>query len=80
MKILLAAPRTFLGTIEGFRRYRHVQARSATLTFPAPVVYHCDGEPEGRDDALRIEVRPRALRVRVPHAVTDRADGPFSAG
>jgi diacylglycerol kinase family enzyme len=68
----------FLGSIEGFRRYRHLQARSAELSFQAPVEYHCDGEPEGREDSLRIEVRPRTLAVRVPSAVADRSDGPFS--
>lgn len=77
LEILLAAPRAFLGTIEGFRRYRHVQARSAQLRFEAPVEYHCDGEPEGREDSLRIEVRPRALRVRVPSAVAASRTGPF---
>jgi diacylglycerol kinase (ATP) len=77
LEILLAAPRTFLGTIEGFRRYRHVQARSAVLAFQEPVDYHCDGEPEGREDSLRIEVRPRALRVRIPSAVAANPRGPF---
>jgi len=77
LEILLAAPRMFLGSIEGFRRYRHVQARSADLSFQAPVEYHCDGEPEGREDALRIDVRPRALLVRVPSAVAASQRGPF---
>jgi diacylglycerol kinase (ATP) len=77
-EILLAAPRAFLGTIEGFRRYRHVQSRSALLSFEGPVEYHCDGEPEGRQDSLRIEVRPRALRVRVPAAIADSPRSPFT--
>jgi YegS/Rv2252/BmrU family lipid kinase len=78
LEILLAAPRAFLGTIEGFRRYRHVQAGSAEISFEAPVEHHCDGEPEGRVDSLRIEVRPRALRVRVPRGLAERPDGPLA--
>lgn len=77
LEILLAAPRAFLGTIEGFRRYRHVQARRGVLAFQEPVEYHCDGEPEGREDSLRVELTPRALRVRVPAAVASNPQGPF---
>jgi diacylglycerol kinase (ATP) len=77
VEILLAAPRVFLGAIEGFRRYRHLQARSAVLSFREPVEYHCDGEPEGSVDSLRIEIRPRALLVRVPTATATNPQGPF---
>jgi len=76
--ILLAAPRAFLGTIEGFRSYRHVQATAAVFRFPEPLEHHCDGEPEGRAEVLEVEALPRALKVRVPRAIDERADGPFS--
>ena len=79
LEMLLNAPRTFLGAIEGFRRYRHFQAPRAVLSSPEPFEHHCDGEPEGRTDLLSIEIRPRALRVRVPRASVERPGGPFGA-
>jgi diacylglycerol kinase family enzyme len=78
-EILLGAGRMFLGRIEGFRRYRHLQACAATFTFPSPLEYHCDGEPEGQTDSLRVELEPRALRVRVPSAAATARDGPFTS-
>ena len=78
LEILLNAPRTFFGAIEGFRRYHHFQAARAALSSPGPFEHHCDGEPEGLTDSLSIAARPRALEVRVPRAAVDRPDGPFT--
>ena len=77
LEILLNAPRLFFGTIEGFRRYRHLRAATAVLEGPPAFLHHRDGEPEA--EAARVEVRlePRALRVLVPKATAEDPDGPF---
>ena len=77
LETLLSAPRTFLGAIEGFRRYRHFQASRAVLSSAEPFEIHRDGEPEGRTDRLAVAARPEALRMRVPRATLERDGGPF---
>lgn len=72
------APRLFLGTIDRYRRYRHVAASSAVLTTGAPFEYHRDGEPEGATGRLEIGLTGGALRVLVPRATAEDRDGPFS--
>jgi diacylglycerol kinase family enzyme len=78
LEILLQAPRLFLGTIERFRRYRHVQAASATLTAPAAFLHHRDGEPEEESTRLEVTVDRKALRILVPRAVATDPQGPFA--
>lgn len=70
VEILLNAPRAFLGSIEGFRRYRHWSALSAILTSTGPFEHHRDGEPEPSSDRLEVTVLPKALQILVPRGVT----------
>jgi YegS/Rv2252/BmrU family lipid kinase len=78
--VLLAnVPRLFAGTIHRSRLYRRLSASRATLHGGAPFAFHRDGEPESPVSRLEVGVRPRALRLRVPRAVTEDARGPFGA-
>ncbi|PYQ20652.1 MAG: hypothetical protein DMF81_17980 [Acidobacteria bacterium] len=77
-EILAAAPRLYLGGLEGFRGYRRLPASRAVLTAPAPFPHHCDGEPGGPAERLEVGVEPRALRVLVPRATAADPRGPFS--
>lgn len=76
-EIALQIPRLFLGRIERFRRYRHAQAASATLTAAHPFLHHRDGEPEPGVGRLDVRVAPRALRILVPRSTILDPRGPF---
>jgi diacylglycerol kinase (ATP) len=78
VEILLQAPRLYLGTIDRFRRYRHVQTASATLTAASAFLHHRDGEPEGGSTRLEVTVDPRALRILVPRRLAADPHGPFA--
>lgn len=78
VEVLANAPRLFLGSIEGFRRYRRIAAPQALLTGAAPTLFHRDGEPEPAAERLEVRVEPRALSVLVPRATADDPLGPFS--
>jgi diacylglycerol kinase family enzyme len=78
LEIVLNAPRLFLGSIEGFSRYRRVTAPSALLTAAAPIEHHRDGEPEPGTGRLEVGLLPRALRVLVPRATAEDPEGPFT--
>ena len=71
--------RLFLGNIEGFRRYKHYPASTATLEGPGPFVHHRDGEPEDESRRLEVSVQPRALSILVPAATAASPTGPFGA-
>ena len=73
----LSAPRLFLGTIAGFRHYRHWQVSSATLVAAAPHVHHRDGEPGGEAVRFEVVVEPGALEVLVPRETVADPNGPF---
>lgn len=77
LEILAAAPRLYLGGLEGFRRYRRLAASQAVLTAPEPFPHHCDGEPGGPVTRLEVSIEPRALRVLVPRATANDPRGPF---
>lgn len=77
LEVLANAPRLFLGTIAGFRRYRHLRAAAARLESAAPFLHHRDGEPEDAATALELRVEPKALRVLVPRSVAEDPAGPF---
>jgi diacylglycerol kinase (ATP) len=76
-EILAQAPRLFLGRIDRFRRYRHVQAATATLTAALPFLHHRDGEPEEGSTRLDVSVDAKALRILVPRATALDPRGPF---
>jgi len=77
VEIALQASRLFLGTIERFRRYRHFQASSATLTGTSPFLHHRDGEPEQESLRLDLRVDPKSLKMLVPRATAEDPTGPF---
>ena len=79
LQILANAPRVFLGTIEGFRRYRHLTATSAVLTSSGPFGHHRDGEPEPSSNGLEVRVQPHALRILVPRHIAEDPTGPFGS-
>jgi len=80
LELLAAAPRLYLGGLEGFRRYRRLAASSAVLTAPDPFPHHRDGEPGGPVSRLEVGVEPKALKVLVPRATAEDPLGPFSPG
>ena len=67
---LYAAPlllvRLFNGTIHRSRRVSVLQGRRITIRRPAAGPAHLDGEPVTLPAELRIEVRPKSLRVILP--------------
>ncbi len=75
-EMLVNAPRLFLGTIEGFPRYRHLRAVRGTLKTSGPFEHHRDGEPEIAA-SLEIAVKPSALEILVPRRTAEDPDGPF---
>ncbi len=77
LEMLANVPRLFLGTIERFRRYRHLQASAAVLEGPPAFLHHRDGEPEPPTDRLALRVERRALRLLVPRVTAADPDGPF---
>jgi len=80
LELLAAAPRLYLGGLEGFRRYRRLAASSAVLTAPDPFPHHRDGEPGGPVSRLEVSVEPKALKVLVPRATAEDPLGPFGQG
>jgi diacylglycerol kinase family enzyme len=77
LEMIWNAPRLFLGTIEGYSRFRRLSVESAVLTGPPRFLHHRDGEPEGDEERLEVALRPRALPILVPRAVADDPTGPF---
>jgi YegS/Rv2252/BmrU family lipid kinase len=80
LELLSAAPRLYLGGLEGFRRYRRMAVSSAVLTAPEPFPHHCDGETGEPVRRLEVSVEPRALKVLVPRATAADPKGPFAQG
>ena len=76
---LLAAPRSFLGDLARFRRYRLVQVPAAVIESDQPFEHHRDGEPEAAGTRVELGLRPLALRVLVPRSVAEAPAGPFGA-
>jgi len=71
------ATRMFTGSIEQFRRYRHLPAKTARLSAARPFPHHRDGEPEEGARQLEVTVQPLALGILVPKATADDPRGPF---
>jgi diacylglycerol kinase (ATP) len=77
-ELLVNTPRLFLGTLRGFRRYRHWTVPRATLIAQYAADHHRDGELGERCERFEITVEPRALDVLVPRRTLEDPDGPFS--
>lgn len=79
LRLLLQAPRLFLGGIATLTAYRRVAVRSLVVTGATPLLHHCDGELEPPVARLEVRLEPRALRVLVPAGTAQDPDGPFLA-
>jgi YegS/Rv2252/BmrU family lipid kinase len=78
-RTLAAAPRLFLGGLEGMAGYRRLVGASAAVTAEAPVPLHCDGDPVPEAAQIEVGLVPRALELVVPAATAVDPQGPFSA-
>lgn len=67
---LVQVPRLFLGQIEQVSGITIRQAEHVEITSARPVIYHVDGEPFVGGASITARALPRALRVRVPKALT----------
>jgi diacylglycerol kinase (ATP) len=77
LRLLLEAPRLFLGGIASLGAYRRVAVTSLVVEGETPLLHHCDGEPEAPAARLAVRLVPRALRVLVPRETADDPSGPF---
>jgi YegS/Rv2252/BmrU family lipid kinase len=77
LRLLLQAPRLFLGGIERLPAYSRTALASFALTAAEPFPYHRDGEPEPPVTRLEVRVAPRALPVLVARPVAEDPRGPF---
>ncbi|MDA1184536.1 MAG: diacylglycerol kinase family lipid kinase [Acidobacteria bacterium] len=64
---MMAIPRLFMGRIADVRGVESVPAVDIRVTSAHAVLYHVDGEPFRGNVSIAARVRPRALRVAVPH-------------
>jgi diacylglycerol kinase (ATP) len=77
LRLLLQAPRLFLGGIERLSAYSRTAVASFVLTAGQPFEYHRDGEPETPVARLEVRVEPKALPVLVARPVAEDPRGPF---
>jgi diacylglycerol kinase (ATP) len=77
LRLLLQAPRLFLGGIERLSAYSRTAVASVVLTAGQPFEYHRDGEPEPPVARLEVRVEPKALPVLVARPVAEDPRGPF---
>jgi len=77
LKLLLQAPRLFVGGLSSLAAYRRVAVTSLIVEAATPLLHHCDGEPEPPVARLAVRLAPRALRVLVPPWTADDPTGPF---
>jgi diacylglycerol kinase family enzyme len=80
LRLLLQAPRLFLGGIASLGAYRRVAVTSLVVAGETPLLHHCDGEPEPPATRLEVRLAPRALRVLVPPRTAGDPNGPFLPG
>jgi diacylglycerol kinase family enzyme len=64
---LLQAPLIFAGQIARVPGVTILTATNVEITSARTALYHLDGEPYVGGASVKACVRPRALRVRVPH-------------
>jgi diacylglycerol kinase family enzyme len=79
-RVLLAAPRLFVGGLDRVAEYGRVSGTRITVTADSPLEVHRDGDPVEPSDRIEVELVPRALDVVVPAATAADPEGPFSAG
>jgi diacylglycerol kinase (ATP) len=69
VKAIAQMPMLFAGWIARLRGVITVSVHDVTIASAGPLVYHVDGEPCVGGASIRVQIRPRALRVRVPLAL-----------
>jgi len=79
-RILVAAPRLFLGGLDRVAAYGRVSGTRVTVTADTLLEVHRDGDPVEATDRIEVEVVPRALDVVVPAATLADPGGPFTSG
>jgi YegS/Rv2252/BmrU family lipid kinase len=79
-RVLVAAPRLFLGGLDKVAAYGRVSGTRVTVTADSPLEVHRDGDPVEASDRIEVELVPRALDVVVPAATVADPEGPFTAG
>jgi YegS/Rv2252/BmrU family lipid kinase len=66
LRALTQMPMLFSGRIARVPGITMIPAHDVVITAGDPMIYHADGEPCVGGTSIRIRIRPRALRVRVP--------------
>jgi YegS/Rv2252/BmrU family lipid kinase len=70
LRALTQMPMLFSGRIASVPGITMMPAHDVLITAADPMIYHADGEPCAGGTSIRIRIRPRALRVRVPQSAT----------
>ncbi len=78
VRVLVAAPRLFLGGLDKTSDYGRLSGARATVTAGSPLEIHRDGDPAEAAARIDVEVVPRALEVVAPAATVDDPHGPFT--
>jgi YegS/Rv2252/BmrU family lipid kinase len=66
--LLRHVPRLLAGTVHRVPGVTVLRSAGAGVEADAPMSYHADGEPYSGGTRIRVETRPRVLRVRAPDA------------
>ena len=68
LKALAQMPMLFSGRIGEAPGITMTAVQDVTISSAGPMIYHADGEPCVGGTSIHARIRPKALRVRVPHA------------
>jgi diacylglycerol kinase family enzyme len=79
-RLLLSAPRLFLGGIERIAGYRRLSATRLMIRGEGPLMSHRDGDPEPDAERIEVTLEPRALTIVAPASTLEDAAGPFVSG
>jgi YegS/Rv2252/BmrU family lipid kinase len=77
LRLMTAAPRLFLGSLDRAPGYRRLAATKVTVTADRPIAVHRDGDPEPPTERIDVELRSEALEIVVPAATAADPAGPF---
>lgn len=77
LKVVLAGPRLFLGSITRFKHYSRRPFTRLRVSAPEGFLHHRDGEPEAASRELIVRIHPRGVRILVPRATAEDPSGPF---